>query len=209
MIKVIATVCGTIIREPMVTTNEKGVSNLEFGIKTMLPSRSNDNLSVEITVAIPNGKPEDIKDYNKGNRIVMKGNLVIKKDGDNITFRLADAEPELAYGVPSEDSISGELNFIGKVKEVSEKTDKRGMPYFIMSASASQKVGKDKWERIWFHFKRFPRKKEGLEDIKPDWLKDGIIVETLGDFEISSFNNRLNFTSRISEICQKESGAEQ
>lgn len=212
MIKIESTVCGTICRDAVLTTNDKGVTCLEFTLKVVLPSRSNDNMAIEIPVSVKDGKRDELKNYVQGNRILLKGLLHVDKKEDMILFRLTDAEPEIAYSVPSDDIIKGDMEFTGKVKDFSEKTDKRGMPYLILSASSPKKVAKDKWEYIWIHFKRFPAKGATFDTVLPDWLKEGSHVEILGDIQISTYNNRISLACRISEMeltQQQESVAEQ
>lgn len=204
MIKVSATICGTIVRDAVITTNEKNVSNLEFTLRIALPSRSNDGKTIDVPVVVSGGKREDIKDYVRGNRIVMEGNLVITKADDILVFILRDAKPQVTYSVPSTDYVKGDLAFTGRVKECSEKLDKRGLPYFILTASSPVKLNDNKWERIWFHFKRFPKKGEDIKAIIPTNLVSGVDVEILGDIEISTFNGRVNLSSHIMELAVKD-----
>lgn len=211
MIKIQSVICGTICRDAVITTNDKGISNLEFSLRVGLASQSDANASVIIPVVVNDGKREDLKDYIRGNRIVMEGNLLVHKADDEYVLVLHNATPKLAYCVPSQDSISGDLTFTGRVKDPQEKTDKRGMPYLVLSAYSPTKTddAKDKWEYIWFHFKRFPVKGSAITDIFPEWLKDGVDVEILGDINITSYNGRLNLSSRILEMAQKKAENEQ
>lgn len=208
MINIKATICGTIIRPAVITINEKHVSNLEFGMSVKLPSRSEDDKPVTINVAIPDGKPEDIKDYIVGNRIIMDGTLVIKKDGGNFVFSLIDAAPQITYSVPSEDKLRGTIEFRGRVKEYMEKIDRRGMPYLVIQAYSSSMDEKGKWEHLWFRFKRFPKKGEGIGDILPAWLTNGSDVEIKGDLQITSFNNYVIMGGRIHELNEITSTVE-
>jgi len=209
MIKIQSVICGTICRDAVITTNDKGISNLEFSLRVGLASQSDANASVIIPVVVNDGKREDLKDYIRGNRIVMEGNLVVHKANEEYALVLRDATPKLAYCVPSQDSISGDLTFTGRVKDPQEKTDKRGMPYLVLSACSPIKIEQNKWEYIWFHFKRFPVKGSAITDIFPEWLKDGVDVEILGDINITSYNGRLNLSSRILEMAQKKVENEQ
>lgn len=204
MIKVSATICGTIVRDAVITTNEKNVSNLEFTLRVVLPSRSNDNKQLDIPVVVNGGKREEIKDYIRGNRIVMDGELHITKADDILVFVLRDAKPQLTYSVPATDNIKGDLTFTGRVKEFAEKQDKRGKPYFLLTASSPVKVGDNRWERIWCHFKRFPKANEDVKTIMPSTLVSGADVEILGDIVVSSFNGRVNLSSHILELAVKE-----
>lgn len=210
MIKIQSVICGTICRDAVITTNDKGISSLEFSLRVGLASQSDANASTIIPVVVNGGKREDLKDYIRGNRIVMEGNLIIRKADDEYILVLRDATPKLAYCVPSQDSISGDLSFTGRVKDPQEKTDKRGMPYLILSACSPVKneMVANKWEYIWFHFKRFPVKGSAITDIFPEWLKDGVDVEILGDISITSYNGRLNLSSRILEMAEKKGNNE-
>lgn len=209
MIKIQSVICGTICRDALITTNDKGISNLEFSLRVGLASQSDANASVIIPVVVNSGKREDLKDYIRGNRIVMEGNLAVYKANDEYALVLRDATAKLAYCVPSQDSISGDLTFTGRVKDPQEKTDKRGMPYLVLSACSPIKIDQNKWEYIWFHFKRFPVKGSAITDIFPEWLKDGVDVEILGDISITSYNGRLNLSSRVLEMAQKKVDNEQ
>jgi len=211
MIKITSTICGTIVRPAVITTNENHVSNLEFGMSVKLPSRSEDDMPIIINVAIPDGRPEDIKDYIVGNRIIMDGSLLIRKDGGNYSFSLVDAKPQITYSVPAEDKIRGTIDFTGKVKEFTEKIDRRGMPYLVIQAYASEKVDRSaqgdtllakngRWEHLWFRFKRFPKSGEGMDSILPSWLDNGVEVNIKGDIQLSTFNNYVNMGGRINEM---------
>lgn len=202
MIKITASICGTIQRDAVVTTNEKGVSHLELVLRVNLPSHTDGNAFIDIPVLVNDGKPEDIKDYTKGNRIIMDGNLSVTKADDLTVMILRDAHPQITYSVPAGDSIKGDLTFTGRIKSHMIKTDKRGIDYLVVSAYSPVKTGKE-WSNIWFNFRRFPKKNETVSDITPDWLADGVKAEILGDIHVSSYNGKIQIASRIVEMALK------
>ena len=209
MIKVTASICGTIVRNAVVTTNEKGVSALEFTMRVEIPSRSDDKQTVDILVLVNDNNHEHIKDYVNGNRIVMDGNMTVSKADDSLVLVLRDAQPQITYSVSSEDFIKGDLTFTGKVHKVSVRTDKRGRSFMVMAASSPTKVARGQWDYIWVNFLRFTSKTVTEDDLMPDWLLSGINVEVLGDFQVTSYNKRVGISSRVVEICQKETNPDE
>lgn len=204
MIKVSATVCGTILRDAVVTTNEKGVSTLELTVRVNLPSRSGDTNHIDVVALINDSDHKHLKEYKKGARIVVDGKMTISKADDLYVFVIRDAQPQINYTIPSEDSITGDITFTGKAVKVAQKTDKRGRQFLVLNGASPIKVGTNKWDSVWVNFLRFPTKNSKPEDIFPSWLKEGINVEILGDLVVSSYQNRIGLTSRIMEMMQKE-----
>lgn len=204
MIKITSSICGTIVSNALVTTNEKGVTALEFTMRVEIPSRSKGHSSVDVLVVVNDSNHEHIKDYCNGNRIVMNGAMTVKKADDTLVFILRDAQPQITYGVPADDYIKGDLSFTGKVYNVSERMDKRGRNFLVMSASSPIKAGHNQWDYIWVNFLRFTSKMVKAEDLVPDWLVSGVSVEILGDFQVTSYNKRIGISSRVVEMCQKE-----
>lgn len=204
MIKISSSICGTIANNALVTTNEKGVTALEFTMRVEIPSRSEDHKTVDVLVVVNDGNHEHIKDYSNGNRIVMNGTMSVHKADDSLIFILRDAQPQITYGVPADDYIKGDLTFTGKVHNVSERMDKRGRNFLVMSASSPVKAGHNQWDYIWINFLRFTSKTVKADDLVPDWLVSGVSIEILGDFQVTSFNKRIGISSRVLEMCQKE-----
>ena len=81
----------------------------------------------------------------------------------------------------------------GKVgKSIEDKTDKNGVPYCQFSAFSAEKV-QDGFEYIWVSFFLFDGKREV-------WLQPGVKANIKGAFSVSVFNDKLDFSCRVSEM---------
>ena len=99
----------------------------------------------------------------------------------------------------AQDCIKGELELRGKVgKNIEERTDKKGIPYCQFSAFSAEKVH-DGFEYVWVRFFLSDGKREA-------WLQPGARIQVKGTLGLSVFNDRLDFTCRVSEM--KEYGTE-
>ena len=93
----------------------------------------------------------------------------------------------------AQDCIKGELELRGKVgKNIEERTDKKGIPYCQFSAFSAEKVH-DGFEYVWARFFLFDGKREA-------WLQPGARIQVKGTLGLYVFNDRLDFTCRVSEM---------
>lgn len=114
--------------------------------------------------------------------------------GDVLYFNLSASsishQPDEA-----EDCIKGVMEFRGKVgKSIEDKTDKNGVPYCQFSAFSAEKV-QDGFEYIWVSFFLFDGKCEA-------WLQPGVKANIKGALSVSVFNDKLDFSCRVSEMSE-------
>mgnify|MGYP000013833257 CR=1 FL=1 len=193
MIKCNVTVCGTVSKAATCRTNKEGKPFVSFAMNVVIPAKSGINKTVEVSV-IKDGTLTETGNCNVGDRMEVAGVLSPRKRGDVMYFNLSagnlNHQPE---GAP--DSIKGEMEFRGKVgKKVEDKTDKNGVPYCQFSAFSAEKV-QDGFEYIWASFFLFDNKREA-------WLQPGARVNAKGTLSLSVFNDKLDFSCRVSEISE-------
>ena len=90
---------------------------------------------------------------------------------------------------------TGQMEFRGKTgKQIEEKTDKKGKPFLSFSAFSAEKT-QDGFEYIWVRFIRFDHEREA-------WLQPGTKISAKGELDVSVYNDRLNFSCKVSEISE-------
>ena len=170
-----------------------------------LPDAKNTTNEVAIFVSIPNGQQTDLATYTENTRVAISGTLDVRKKDDNLVLYLT-ANLLTTEGVTDLDTITGELSFIGHLrndKVYEEKSDKNGNPFLVFSAYSSEKVGDD-FVSTWVNFRRFPEKDAGIETIKPDWMLPKAHVSIKGDFQLESYGGKIRISSRIKNMSQWE-----
>ena len=134
------------------------------------------------------------KEGKAGERLAVAGVLASSHWGAGLFFILSPCsishQPDEA-----EDCIKGVMEFRGKVgKSIEDKTDKNGVPYCQFSAFSAEKV-QDGFEYIWVSFFLFDGKCEA-------WLQPGVKANIKGALSVSVFNDKLDFSCRVSEMSE-------
>lgn len=164
---------------------------MSFAMNVVIPAKSGINKTIEVSV-IKDGTLTEVGSCNIGEHIEVVGVLVPRKRGDALYFNLS-ASSISHQPAEAEDCIKGVMEFCGKVgKNVEDKTDKNGVPYCQFSAFSAEKV-QDGFEYIWVSFFLFDGKREA-------WLQPGVKANIKGAFSVSVFNDKLDFSCRVSEM---------
>ena len=165
--------------------------SVSFAMNVVIPAKSGINKTIEVSV-IKDGTLTEVGSCNIGEHIEVVGVLVPRKRGDALYFNLS-ASSISHQPAEAEDCIKGVMEFRGKVgKNVEDKTDKNGVPYCQFSAFSAEKV-QDGFEYIWVSFFLFDGKREA-------WLQPGVKANIKGAFSVSVFNDKLDFSCRVSEM---------
>ena len=205
MIKAEVNVTGRITRNAMIRTDKSGKPYVAFAMAISLPDAKNTTNEVASFVSIANGQQTDLAIYTENTRVTISGTLDVRKKDDNLVLYLT-ANLLTTEGVTDLDTITGELSFIGHLrndKVYEEKSDKNGNPFLVFSAYSSEKVGDD-FVSTWVNFRRFPEKDAGIETIKPDWMLPKAHVSIKGDFQLESYGGKIRISSRIKNMSQWE-----
>lgn len=191
MIKCNVTVCGTVSKAATCRTNKEGKAFVSFAMNIVIPAKSGINKTIEVSV-IKDGTLTEKVNPILNQRIEVTGTLIPRKRGDAMYFNLTASSINLQPAEP-QDCIKGELELRGKVgKKIDEKTDKTGIPYWLFSAFSAEKVN-DGFEYVWVSFFLFDGKREA-------WLQPGTKIQVKGTLGLSVFNDRLDFTCRVSDM---------
>lgn len=191
MIKCNVTVCGTVSKAATCRTNKEGKAFVSFAINVVIPARSGINKTIEVSVT-KDGTMTETGMPIMNQRIEVTGTLIPHKRGESMYFNLSASNINLQPAEP-QDCIKGELELRGKVgKKIDEKTDKKGIPYWLFSAFSAEKVN-DGFEYVWVRFFLFDGKREA-------WLQPGARLHVKGTLGLSVFNDRLDLTCRVSEM---------
>lgn len=192
MIKAEVTLCGTVSRIAAVRNGREGKQFVSFGIQTVIKARSGINKTIDISVAKDCQDGEDISLIRQGSRIEVKGMLTFRKKGDALYLNM-EATAVNMDNVSAEDSIVGELQFLGKAgKNVEVKTTKKGDSFIVFSGFSTSKE-EENFEYTWVRFVRF-------EAQKPDWMADKTPIDVKGTLELSVYNDKLEIGCRVSEL---------
>ena len=193
MIKCNVTICGVVSKAATCRTTQDGKPYVCFAMNVVIPAKTGINKTVEVSV-IKDGTLTEVGNPPVGSRIEVAGILTLKKRGDNLYFNLSATgiNPDTTA---TEDSITGQMEFRGKTgKQIEEKTDKKGKPFLSFSAFSAEKV-QDGFEYIWVRFVRFDHEREA-------WLQPGTKISAKGELDVSVYNDRLNFSCKVSEISE-------
>lgn len=192
MIKAEVTVCGTISRIAAVRNGREGKQFVSFGIQTVIKARSGINKTIDISVAKDCQDGEDISLIRQGSRIEVKGMLTFRKKGDALYLNM-EATAVNMDNVSAEDSIVGELQFLGKAgKNMEVKTTKKGDSFIVFSGFSTSKED-ETFEYTWVRFVQFKVQ-------KPDWMADKTLIDVKGMLEFSVYNDKLEIGCRVSEL---------
>ena len=192
MIKAEVTLCGTVSRIAEVRNGREGKQFVSFGIQTVIKARSGINKTIDISVAKDCQDGEDISLIRQGSRIEVKGMLTFRKKGDALYLNM-EATAVNMDNVSAEDSIVGELQFLGKAgKNVEVKTTKKGDSFIVFSGFSTSKED-ETFEYTWVRFVQF-------EAQKPDWMADKTPIDVTGTLELSIYNDKLEIGCRVSEL---------
>ena len=205
MIKCNVTICGVVSKAATCRTSQDGRPYVCFAMNVVIPAKTgirsatsgdacqSKNKTVEVSV-IKDGTLTEVGNLLVGSRIEVAGILTLKKRGDNLYFNLSatGVNPDTTA---TEDSITGQMEFRGKTgKQIEEKTDKKGKPFLSFSAFSAEKV-QDGFEYIWVRFIRFDHEREA-------WLQPSTKISAKGELDVSVYNDRLNFSCKMSEISE-------
>ena len=205
MIKCNVTICGVVSKAATCRTTQDGRPYVCFAMNVVIPAKTgirsatsgdacqSKNKTVEVSV-IKDGTLTEVGNPPVGSRIEVAGILTLKKRGDNLYFNLSATgiNPDTTA---TEDSITGQMEFRGKTgKQIEEKTDKKGKPFLSFSAFSAEKT-QDGFEYVWVRFIRFDHEREA-------WLQPGTKISAKGELDVSVYNDRLNFSCKVSEISE-------
>lgn len=192
MIKAEVTVCGTVSRIAAVRNGKEGRQFVSFGVQTVVKAKSGINKTIDISVAKDYMEGEDIGAIRQGTRIEVKGILTFRKKGDALYLNM-EATGISLENVSGEDSVVGNLYFLGKSgKNVEVKTTKKGDPFIVFSGFSTSKED-ETFEYVWVRFVQF-------ETERPEWLAEKTPVDVQGALELSVYNDRLDIGCRVSEL---------
>ena len=193
MIKCNVTVCGIVAGSAAMRTSKEGKPFLAVPVKVAVPAKSGIGKTIEISVR-KDSTEADVADYRAGARIGVTGVLTLKQRGDRLYFNLSASEVDFSPET-GEDSVTGEMEFRGKVgKRIDERTDRKGNPYLQFSAHSTEKVG-ESFESIWVRFFRFDAEHEA-------WLQPGCRVQVKGELNLSAYNGNLNIACKVAEMAE-------
>lgn len=193
MIKCNVTVCGVVSKASTCRTNKEGKAFVAFAVNVVIPAKSGINKTIEVSV-IKDGTLTEVGNCNVGDRIEVTGVLTPKKRGEALYFNMVATAINFA-STANQDSLTGELVFRGKAgKTINEKTTKDGKPYLLFNAFSAEKV-QDGFEYLWVRFFMFDIAREA-------WLQPGARLSAKGALELSVYNDKLDFTCRVSEISE-------
>ncbi len=193
MIKCNVTVCGTVSKTATCRTNKEGKPFVSFAVNVVIPAKNGINKTVEVSV-IKDGTLTEMGGCNVGSRIEVTGVLTPRKRGDAMYFNLS-ADNINDNPAEVQDCIKGDMEFRGKTgKNIVEKQDKNGVPFIKFSGFSAEKV-QDGFEYIWVSFFLFDGKRE-------EWLQPGVKASIKGALSLSVFNDKLDFSCRISEMSE-------
>ncbi len=193
MIKCNVTICGVVSKAATCRNDKDGKPYVVFAVNVVIPAKNGINKTIEVSVT-KEGTESDVPALQSGGRIEVAGVLTLKKRGDNLYFNLAATgiNPDT---LATEDSITGQMEFRGKIgKQIEEKTDKKGRPFIAFNAFSAEKVNDD-FEYTWVRFIRFDHEREA-------WLQPSMKISAKGNLELSVYNDRLNITCRFDEISE-------
>lgn len=192
MIKAEVTVCGTISRIATVRNGKEGRQFVSFGIHTVVKAKSGINKTIDISVAKDYVEGEDTGVIRQGTRIEVKGTLTFRKKGEALYLNMEASDISLE-NVSGEDSIVGNLHFLGKAsKNVGVKTTKKGDSFIVFSGFSTSKEDEN-FEYIWVRFVQF-------ETERPEWLADKTPIDVKGTLELSVYNDKLEIGCRVNEL---------
>lgn len=194
MIKSEVEVCAKIIRSAIVKEGSDGSTFLSFGIQLPLTGRDDSKKDLEMSVSI-SGDKSNKGIYTEGRKVRVLGILTVRKKDGNTYFNLrADGGAELCK-TSEPDSITGTLEFLGKIgtKGVETHTDKKGNTFKSFSAFSSDKDG-DNREFTWVRFLHFhPQEDE-------DFLTANAFVKVVGDLQLGVFRDAISIDCRVNEV---------
>lgn len=203
MIKVNATVAGSVTRAAQQRTDKNGQDYMSMVISTQIPSQEGEPTAIEVLVIQREYTKADLDTCQVGSRIEVTGVMNLRKKQDEVQYYL-DAT-RLKYLIPkTPDKVIGEMEFTGRMKKdstVEERQGKNGQTFRTFSAYSYEKVGQDEYTYIWVDFARFLEKEATPEPI-PEWLTGGARIKVKGQLRLHSYNGRVKISCRISEIEQ-------
>lgn len=193
MIKCNVKVCGIVAGSAAMRMSKEGKPFLAVPVKVAVPAKSGSGKTIEISVR-KDGTEAEVADYRAGARIGVTGVLTLKQRGDRFYFNLSASEVDFSPKT-DEDSVTGEMEFRGKVgKRIDERIDRKGNPYLQFSAHSTEKVG-ESFESIWVRFFRFDAGREA-------WLQPGCRVQVKGELNLSAYNGNLNIACKVAEMSE-------
>ena len=203
MIKAEANVTGTIKRSASIRTDKNNNPYLSFVMTVVLTDAKATNKSIDVFASIPNAKQDEAQSYVEGLRVVVNGNLDIRKKENNLNFYLT-GNTITTQDVVELDTISGSLSFRGYLKKENiyqQKADKNGHPFIVFSAYSLEKNGEE-YLSTWVNFMRFPEKGAEVESIIPEWMRPKAHVDITGDLQVSSYNGIVRLSSRVKDMTE-------
>jgi len=201
MIKADVTVIGTIKRSAAIRNDKNNKPYVSFTMGVVLNDQKNKGQEVELFVTIPSGQQGDLPRYVEGKRVAVQGTLDIRKRNDKLVFYLT-ADDIQAKTASDLDAISGTLHFRGHLRNENvyeERTDRKGNPFIMFYAYSSEKVG-DSFVSTWIRFLRFPEKGEGIESIKPQWIRPKVRATIDGDLQVSVYEGDVRLSCLVKSM---------
>lgn len=200
MIKVNATLIGRITSSAVIKTDRNERPFLRFEVAVVLQDAKTKQNEVTFVVTDYQGSQSDLSKYVEKKRVEVKGDLRIRKNGEDFSFYLGASEINMK-DVPSIDNVGGELSFIGHTNKKGAEIwhDKKNRPFVSVSCRSTEKINDDTYVDTWVDFLRFPAKDQKEEDLVPDWLVPKCKLNITGDFQLRSYDSKLRFSSRVKE----------
>lgn len=194
MIKGNVTLCGRICHTATLRPNKQGELYTNFSVKVSLPIGGGNTKDCWISVRKKGGTNEELEQYLIDTPVEVTGILNFRKNKEDIYLNLTADSIEIVSDTKPE-SITGEMEFYGKVGTAPEmRDDKYGNKYMYFSGYSSEMSGEER-VFIWVRFIRFAGDKE-------DFLEKGTGIHLTGMLDLLFYNDRLSLGCRFKEVTR-------
>lgn len=194
MIKGNVTLCGRICHIATLRPNKQGELYTNFSVKVSLPVGGGNTKDCWISVRKKGGTNEELEQYLIDTPVEITGTLNFRKNKEDIYLNLTADSIEIVSDTKRE-SITGEMEFYGKVGTAPEiRDDKYGNKYMYFSGYSSEMSGEER-VFIWVRFIRFSGDKE-------DFLEKGTGIHLTGTLDLLFYNDRLSLGCRFKEVTR-------
>lgn len=197
MIKCNVTVCGTICRSAEEKTSHDGNKFITFPIVLHLQGKDLTVNELYVSVSAP-GDQAVAAEYSTGRKIKTSGLLHVRKHNGTVYYNLrTDKSIEFCESA-ERDSLTGNMEFKGKIGKagIKELKSKKGKDFQSFSAFSSDIEG-EKREFTWVNF-------FNLTPIHADYFAGEKYVEIHGELQLDIYKNELSLGCRVSSVSSWE-----
>ncbi len=195
MIKCEVEVCAKITRAATVKESRDGNPFLSFSVQLPISGRDGSTINQDISVSV-DGDKKSQGIYVSGRKVIIHGNLSIRKKSENTYFNLRADSVDLCKSNESS-RIEGTLHFLGKIgkKGIEEHQDKKGNSFKSFSAFSSDKDGDDV-NFTWVRFLYFSPKED------EEFLTANSFVAITGDLQIGVFHDSVSIDCKVGSVSE-------